>query len=234
MSPIPWTGRDAAVVARHRLREPAQRPGAEPAQDDAGLPRLAQRDVEPVRAQHAHQADHAAAADVDQVLVEQVRAHVVGPAVAPEQRDVRRLAAARREVPVEADDVVVGVAGGRREEADLRPVAARRRGQPEHVVVEQRVPGLHGEPAAAEGDDLAWARHGAKVGTRSRSVREFRVRGRAPLDRVSAGAGPGRTPRRRPSRRLAAEARAQRLHVGDVAAACRRTGRGRCTEPRPW
>ena len=162
ISPIPSTGRDVAVVAGHRLGEPAQRAGAQPAEHDARLPRLAQRDVEPVRAQHAHQADHAAAADVDQVLLEQVRAHVVGAAVAAEQRDVRRLAAARREVPVEADDVVVGVAGRGREEAHLRPVAPGRRGQPEHVVVEQRVPRLHREPAAAEGDDLAWARHGAK------------------------------------------------------------------------
>ena len=154
-----------AVVARHRLGEPAQRAGAEPAEHDARLPRLAQGDVEPVRAQHAHQADHAAAADVDQVLVEQVRADVVGAAVAAEERDVRGLAAARREVPVEADDVVVGVPGGGGEEADLGPVAPGRRGEAQHVVVEQRVPRLHGEPAPAEGDDLAWTRHGASVGT---------------------------------------------------------------------
>ena len=66
------------------------------------------------------------------------------------------------EVAVEAHDVVVGVAGRGREEADLRPVAARRRCQPEHVVVQERVPRLHREPAAAEGDDLPWARHGGR------------------------------------------------------------------------
>jgi len=108
-----------------------------------------------MRQQHAHQADHAAAADVYEVLVEQVRAHVVGPAVAPEQGDVRRLAAARREMAVEADDVVIGIAGRRREEADLRARATRRGGEPEHVVVQERVPRLHREPAAAERDDLA-------------------------------------------------------------------------------
>ena len=209
-----------AVVARHRLGEPAERAGAEPAQHDAGLPRLAQRDVEPVGAQHAHQADHAAAADVDEVLLEQVRAHVVGPAVAPEQRDVRGLAAARREVAVEADDVVVGVAGRRGEEADLRPVAARRRCQPEHVVVQERVPGFHREPAATEGDDLAWARHGVKVGTAPAPCANFMRAVEPPgprVGRASRPAGAAVRAARRPPSRLAAEARAQRLHVGHVA-----------------
>jgi hypothetical protein len=198
-----------AVVAGHRLLEPAQRAGAQAAQHDAGLPRLAQRDVEAVRAQHAHQADDAAAADVDQILVEQVRAHVVGAAVAPEQRHVRRLAAARREVAVEADDVVVGVARRGREEADLRPLAPGRRGQPEHVVVEERVARLHREAAATEGDDLARARHGAETREGSRPPQEFRARGRAPLDRVSeaaGGAGYPAPPARMPNRRTASAA----------------------------
>ena len=176
-----------AVVARHRLLEPAQRAGAQPAQHDAGLPRLAQRDVEVVRPQHAHQARHAAAADVDEVLLEQVPAHVVGAAVAPEQRDVRRLAAARREVAVEADDVVVGVAGGGRQEADLRPLAAGGRREAEHVVVEQRVAGLHREAAAAEGDDLARARHGRNLGPAAAARANFVRAVERPLDRVSEG-----------------------------------------------
>ena len=178
-----------AVVAGHRLLEPAQRAGAQAAQHDAGLPRLPQRDVEPMRPQHAHQADHAAAADVDEVLVEHVRAHVVGAAVAPEQRHVRRLAAARGEVAVEADDVVVGVARRGRQEADLRPPAARPvGGEPEHVVVEQRVPGLHREPAAAEGDYLPLAPHGRDRRDGSRPAREFHARGRVALDRVPSAA----------------------------------------------
>jgi hypothetical protein len=37
--------------------------------------------------------------------------------------------------------------------------AGRGGGQPEHVVVEQRVAGLDREPAAAEGDDLPLPRH---------------------------------------------------------------------------
>src|SRR5207237_2963863 len=59
---------------------------------------------------------------------------------------------------VEADDVVVRIAAGRGQEADPRPL---RPGQPEHVVVEQGVAGLHRKAAAAEGDDLTRCRlHG--------------------------------------------------------------------------
>ena len=83
--------------------------------------------VEPVRAPGAEHAHDVAAADVDQVLREQVRGEVVldaaGALVAPEQRDVARLAVGG-EAPVEAHDVVVGVAGGGRQEAHAR---ARRR-----------------------------------------------------------------------------------------------------------
>ena len=65
-----------AVVAADRLGEPAQRAGAEAAEDDARLPGLAQDLVDAVRAPDAEQAQEAAAADVDQVLGEQVRADV--------------------------------------------------------------------------------------------------------------------------------------------------------------
>ena len=85
--------------------------------------------VEPVRAPRAEQADDAAAADVDQVLLEQVRLEVAldraRAAVAAEQRDVARLAARGRERAVEAHDVVVGVARRRRDEADPRALARR-------------------------------------------------------------------------------------------------------------
>ena len=151
----------AALLAVERgqaLLEPAQRAGAQAAHHDAVRPCLAQHRVEAVRATSEHRA-HAAAADVDQVLLEQVLARVGRAAVAAEQRDVRGLAAARPEVPVEAHDVVVGVARGGGEEADLRALAARR-GQ--HVVVEQPVAGLHREPATAEGHDLGDAGHGGQ------------------------------------------------------------------------
>src|ERR1044072_7918303 len=92
------------------------------------------------------------------------------PRLAAEERDVAGLAALGREGSVEADDVVVGVAAGRGQEADLRP---RRAAEPEHVLVQQRIPRLHREPAPAEGDYLAerllhaqmvaWHRRGAVV-----------------------------------------------------------------------
>ena len=141
-----------AVEAGHRLGEPAERAGGEAAEDDPRLPGLAQDLVDPVRPPDPEQADDAAAADVDQVLGEQVRAQVLRPLLAAEEGDVAGLAAVGGEGAVEADDVVVGVAAGRGQEADARPL---RPGQAEHVVVEQRVPGLHREAAATEGDDLA-------------------------------------------------------------------------------
>jgi hypothetical protein len=72
-----------------------------------------------VRAPGAQQALHAAATDVDQVLFEQALAEAARlAALLPEQGYVRRQRAAG-EGAVEAGDVVVGVAAGRRQEADL-------------------------------------------------------------------------------------------------------------------
>ena len=68
----------------------------------------------------------------------------------------------RGEAAVEAHDVVVGVAGGGRQEAH-----ARTRGggeEREDVVVEQRGVFLHREPAAAEGHDLRGAAGGSSGG----------------------------------------------------------------------
>ena len=59
------------------------------------MPRLAQRDVDPVRPPRSEQRDQAAAADVDQVLREQMRARIADASLAPEQRDVRGLAPGR-------------------------------------------------------------------------------------------------------------------------------------------
>ena len=140
------------MEAGDRLGEPAERAGREPAEDTPASQHFAQDLVDPVRAPDAEQADDAAAADVDQVLGEQVAAQVLGPLLAAEEGDVAGLAAVGGEGPVEADDVVVGVAAGRGQEADPRPLGL---GQAEHVVVEQRVPGLHREAAAAEGHDLS-------------------------------------------------------------------------------
>jgi hypothetical protein len=74
-----------------------------------------------MRAPRAEQADEVPAADVDDVLGEEVLGEVPldALAVAPEQRHVAGVAAAR-ELAVEAHDVVVGVAGGGGEEAHAR------------------------------------------------------------------------------------------------------------------
>jgi hypothetical protein len=120
-----------------------------------------QHTVEAVRAPRAEHAHDIAAADVDHILCQQMRREVLLDAtralVAAEERDVAGLTA-RREAPVEAHHVVVGVTGGRRQEADVR---SRPAGQREHVVVEQRILALHREAASAEGDDLgSWWLHG--------------------------------------------------------------------------
>ena len=137
--------------AYHRFLEPAERAGREAAEDDPRFPRLAQDRVDPVGPPDPEQADDAAAANVDQILGEKMAPQVPRPLLAAEERDVAGLAAVGGEGAVEADDVVVGVAAGRGQEADARPLGPRQR---QHVVVEERVAGLHRETAAAEGDYL--------------------------------------------------------------------------------
>ncbi len=143
-----------AVEGAQRLVEPAQRAGRRAAQHDALAPGAAQHVVEAVCAPSAEHADDVTAADVDQILREQVAGEVVldaaGALVAAEQRDVAGVAA-RGEAAVEAHDVVVGVARGGRQKADARAFGV---GQRQHVVVEQRAVALHREAAASEGDDL--------------------------------------------------------------------------------
>ncbi len=104
-----------------------------------------------MRAPGSEQRDDAAATDVHQILGEQMRARVPDAGFAPEQRDVGRLAPRRREGAVEAHDVVVRVAAGRREEADAWALDARQR---EDVVVEQGVAPLHRESSSSERHDL--------------------------------------------------------------------------------
>ena len=144
----------SSVEGAEGLVEPAQRAGRGAAQDDAPPPGLAQDLVQPVRVPGAEHAHHVSAAHVDEVLREQVGREVVldaaGALVAPEERDVAGLAGGR-EAAVEAHDVVVGVAGRRRQEADARAAGF---GEREHVVVEQRMLALHREASAAKGDDL--------------------------------------------------------------------------------
>ncbi len=141
-----------AVEVAHSLGKPAQRPGRESAEDDPSLPCLMQDAVDPVRPPDPEQADYAAAADVDQILGEEVAAQIDRALLAAEEGDVAGLAALSREGTVETDDVVVGIAAGRGQKADARALGP---GEAEHVVVEQRVARLHREPATAERHDLA-------------------------------------------------------------------------------
>jgi hypothetical protein len=145
-----------AVEGREGLVEPAQGAGGGSAQHDAAPPGAAQDRVEAVGAPGAEHAQHVAAADVDQVLGEQVAGEVLldaGALVAAEQRDVAGLAGGG-EAPVEAHDVVVGVAGGGRQEADAGSGGPEVAGEREDVVVEQRAVALHREASASQCDDL--------------------------------------------------------------------------------
>ena len=86
----------------------------------------------------------------------------------PEQRYMRRLAPTGWERPVEADHVVVGVAARCGQETDARVVHAAER---EDVIVEERIPPLHGEPPTAERHDLGRTRaHATKFGSAPRGA----------------------------------------------------------------
>src|SRR4051794_28080464 len=107
-----------------RLLEPAERAGREAAEDHPRLPCLAEDLVDSVRSPDPEQADDAPAAHVDQVLSEKVRAQILGPLLAAKERDVAGNGSAAAEGPVEADDVVVGIPGGRGKEADAGRIGA--------------------------------------------------------------------------------------------------------------
>ena len=145
------------------LGEPAQRAGRQAAEDHAAAPGALEHRVDAVRAPRAQQAQDAAAADVDQVLREQVPFDVAldraRPLVAAEQRQMAAVGD-RGEATVEPHDVVVGVAAGGRDEAHPRPRAA---GDLQREVIDELVAGLHREPAAAEREDLRDPAHCATV-----------------------------------------------------------------------
>ena len=101
---------------------PAQRAGRHTAQDDAGLPALVQDAVEPVRAPHRQQVGHAAAADPDDVLAQQVAADVLNIRHG-KQTQVRQADVELRKSNVCAHQAVRRVAGGGGEKAHPRCVA---------------------------------------------------------------------------------------------------------------
>ena len=148
-------GLGAAVVSGERPVEPTEGAGAEAAEDDPACPRVAQDHIDPMRAPDAEEAHQAAAADIDQVLRKQVLTQVARPGLAAEERDVRGVRSIGEPL-VEPHHVVVGVAAGRWQEADLWPQGP---GQGEDVLVEQGVLGLHRKAPAAEGNDLRFPFH---------------------------------------------------------------------------
>ena len=112
-----------------------------------------ERDV--VRLPDRQQVDQAAAADVDQVLGEQVVAQRHRPPAEPEEREVGGLAGALAEGGVEAADLLGGVAAGGRQDADPRPLAAALGRQPQQQLADRPVGRARGEVVAAEGEDAA-------------------------------------------------------------------------------
>ena len=101
------------------------------------------------------QVDHAPAADVDDVLLQQAGADVDGVRGQAEQRQVRRLAVELEERAVEALDLLVGIAAGGRQQADAWLDAAR---EVEHVTVERRVSRRGREAPAPHRDEPARVR----------------------------------------------------------------------------
>ena len=114
---------DASIGVGDPALEPAQRPGRHAGHHHARLPGLAQDRVDAVRAPDREHVDGVPAADVDDVLGEQVGAHVAP--VAREERQVGRARTLRRERGVEADDVRSRSRPTR--SGRSRPPAARRR-----------------------------------------------------------------------------------------------------------
>src|ERR687898_1887221 len=88
--------------------EPAHRPRAPAAEHDAALPRL-QDAVDPLGPPDREQVEQAPAADVDQILAQQVLPHRHPLALEPEQREMRRIARALAQRPCEGCDLLVGV-----------------------------------------------------------------------------------------------------------------------------
>src|SRR5581483_11621183 len=119
-------------------------------------PGLSERAVETVSAPGPKQRDHASAADVDHVLREKMRARIGNARLAPEQRDVRRLAARGPKRAIEPHYVMVGVSTRGRQETHPR---ARHAGKAKHIVVEPRVTAPVRKAASTERDNLGRPNH---------------------------------------------------------------------------
>src|SRR5689334_10142358 len=97
-----------------------------------------------------HQVDHAPAARVDHVLIEELLPEVDRLLAEPEERDRLGYAVALPERTAEARDLVLRIAARRREQADLRPGRFR---QLDDQVADRVVPDPAVEVVAAQGQD---------------------------------------------------------------------------------
>ena len=139
------------------------------------MPGGAHRLVDPVLAPDREHVAHRAAADVERVLLEDMRDGVDAVAPEVEQREDRRLARPVAEPLVEAGDLITRVAAGRRQEADARHLLA---GQRQHEPIERIALIVlgHRETAATHREDLPRIVH---VRQPARSVM-------SPVDRAQA------------------------------------------------
>ena len=133
--------------------KPAHRPGALPGEDDALSPGEAEDGADLVRLPDRQQIDEAAAADVEEVLGEEVLAQRHRPAAEAKQGEVRGLARTLAEGGVEAADLLGGVTARRRQDADPRPPAGPLGRQPQDQLTDRPVGRARGEVVATEGQD---------------------------------------------------------------------------------
>ena len=150
----PLHRRRPARRLRDPALEPAHRARAQAGEHRAPLPALPQDLVEPVCPPDGEHVAHRAAADVDDVLRQQVAAQVDRVGAEAKQREMHRLAGPVGERGMEARDLLAGVAARGREEADAGNGIAR---EAQDELVQRTTDGLHREAAAAHGEDRAQA-----------------------------------------------------------------------------
>jgi hypothetical protein len=155
----PGGGRDPGL-------EPAHRPGALAGEDDPLSPGEAEDRLELVRLPNREEIDEAAAADVDQVLLEEMVAELHRAPAEPEEGDVGGLAGALAEGGVEAADQIRRVAARGREDADPRPAARPLGRQSQDQLADRPVRGARAEVVATEGEYLGSHRSGGLRGDR--------------------------------------------------------------------
>src|SRR6185437_11286923 len=176
--------------------EPAHRPGALAREDDAAVPGEAEDRGDVMGLPDREEVHHRAAADVDQILREQVVAQRHRPPAEAKEGDVGGFAGSVVEGAVEARDQVRGVAGGGRQDADPRPLTAALGRQAEDELTDRPVRRPRAELVPAEGQDAADRRRRP----RARTVLPTRRGGghqpaATAVDSASGNGAAGTTPR---------------------------------------